>query len=228
MKNRMSGAPEISRVARSKAEARAAYDRMSAWYDCLAGQSEKKFRDIGLQKLNAGKGETILEIGCGTGHALIALARAAGDSGKVYGIDLSAGMVRIAQARVEEMGLTARVQLECGDAAGLPYASEQFDAIFICFTLELFDTPEIPVVLGECRRVLRNGGRIGVVALSRPVRSGPMIRLYEWAHQQFPAYVDCRPIFVQAALQENGFQVHGVDSFTMWGLPVDIVLAGKN
>jgi hypothetical protein len=46
-------------------------------------------------------------------------------------------------------------------SASLPYADRSFSALFICFTLELFDMPEILQVLGECNRMLKPGGRLG-------------------------------------------------------------------
>ena len=215
----------ISRVTRSKAQARASYDRLSHWYDLLAGRSEKRCRDAALRKLGVQPGETALEIGCGTGHALLALARAVGDSGQVYGLDISEGMLQVSQARVEQAGLADRVRLACGDAASLPFADGLFDAIFMSFTLELFDTPEIPLVLQECRRVLRHGRRIGVVAMSARGQAGWMMRAYAWAHDRFPNYVDCRPILLQEALAEAGFQRVEATVVSMWGLPVEIVIA---
>jgi ubiquinone/menaquinone biosynthesis C-methylase UbiE len=220
-------APEISRVSRTKDEAKASYDRMSRWYDVLAGSSEQQFVRLGLEKLAAAKGEVVLEIGFGTGHALVALAQAVGESGKIWGIDISEGMRNLAQKAVEKAGVAARVEMRVGDAAQLPFADGGFDAVFMSFTLELFDTPEIPVVLAQCRRVLRGGGRLAVVAMSKQGEGGSMLRLYEWAHERMPKYVDCRPIYVQQSLEEAGFEVVEAVARSMWGLPVEIIVARK-
>jgi ubiquinone/menaquinone biosynthesis C-methylase UbiE len=215
----------ISRVTRSKAQARASYSRLSRWYDAFSGSSEAKYRDLGLQKLNPQPGETILEIGFGTGRAFLALAKATGETGKVYGIDLSDGMVALAQKRVSDAGLEARVDLRQGDASQLPFPKESFDAIFMSFTLELFDTPEIPLVLGQCRKVLRPGGRMALVTMAKTSPPGTAERIYEWFHTRLPALVDCRPILAQDALREAGFIIVDEAAFSMWGLPVEIILA---
>jgi len=220
------GEHEISRVTRSKEEAKASYDKMSKWYDILA-RPERRYGYAGLQKLRTEEGEIVLEIGFGTGHGILALAQSVGNSGKVYGIDISKGMVHITQSRVRKAGLSERVVLKCGDAARLPFEANFFDAILMSFTLELFDTPEIPIVLHECRRVLRSGGRICVVAMSKKGKANVITRLYEWAHTKLPKYVDCRPIFVQEVLEEAGFQILEVTEMTMFGLPVEIVVARK-
>ncbi len=119
----MSSQAPISSVTRTRAEAKASYDRMSRWYDLLAGTSEKKYKDRGLQKLNARAGERVLEIGFGTGECIKTLAQAVGSAGQVCGIDLSPGMLQVARAKISKAGLSANVALTCGDAARLPFAA---------------------------------------------------------------------------------------------------------
>jgi ubiquinone/menaquinone biosynthesis C-methylase UbiE len=216
---------EVTRVERSKESARVSYDRLSKWYDLLAGNSEKKFADIGLQKLDVKTGEKILEIGFGTGSSLISLAQLTGTIGKVYGIDLSKGMFQVAQDKLKKSGILNRMELQCADAAHLPYSDNCFDAIFMSFVLELFDTPELPLILHECKRTLHNKGRICVVALSKK-KTFP-VKIYEWFHVRFPTYVDCRPIFARKTIEKAGFQIMGVVELVMWGLPVEIIVAQK-
>jgi demethylmenaquinone methyltransferase/2-methoxy-6-polyprenyl-1,4-benzoquinol methylase len=221
------GLKPISRVTRSKEDARASYDRMSRWYDLIAGSSEWKFVQVGLDLLQAAEGEVVLDVGFGTGKSVLALARSVGETGRVYGIDLSEGMRRIASERIGEAGLSDRVDLQCGDAVKLPFENGFFNAVFISFTLELFDTPEIPLVLGECRRVLKGGGRIGVVSMAKVEQESLAVRLYEWARLRLPKYMDCRPIYVHDAVEAAGFPITEMKERQMWGLPVKIVLAKK-
>ncbi len=217
---------DVLRVFQSKDETRAFYDKISKVYDLLAEHSEAPVRRAGLEMLAAGDGERILEIGFGTGHCLIDLARAVGPSGTVFGLDLSQGMLRQAEALVQQGGFSHRVKLQCGDATSLPYHADALDGVFMSFTLELFDTPEIPAVLAECKRVLRPGGRLVVAGMSKESKSGLIVHAFEWTHQHFPNFVDCRPIFVRKAVEAAGFKIEKNDTMHMW-VPVEVVL-GKN
>ena len=172
-------------------------------------------------------GERILEIGFGTGHSLAVLAEAVGSDGKVFGLDLSDEMVRLGEKNLAKAGLLERAQLRCGDAAQLPYEENTMDAVFMSFTLELFDTPEIPKVLSECRRVLKMNGRIVVVGMSKEGEHEPIIGGFEWAHKHFPNFIDCRPIYVRKALEEADFQILKALKKHMW-IPVEIILGAKS
>jgi len=210
-------------LARSREEAKASYDKMSRWYDALWWRFETRIQKGALGDLRAAHGESVLEIGFGTGHCLRDLAQSVGESGAVCGIDLSQGMAAQARLNLSAAGVRQRVRLVRGDAARLPFADASFDAIFICFTLELFSASEIPIVLRECRRILRGRGRICVVAMSSG-RKNPAMRFYAWANKRFPYYVDCRPICAVRALQAAGFQIRAAQEVPLWGLAAQVVI----
>ncbi len=216
----------ISPVTRSKSEARANYNRLSRWYDWIAG-SEAKYRQVGGQALDMQPGERVLEIGFGTGGCLLDFARQVGPDGFVCGIDLSDGMAAVAQDRLAEARLSSQGGIALADAVQAPFREACFNAIFMSFTLELFDTPEIPQVLRQCRRMLHPGGRLAVVALVKTPQPNFAARTYEWFHARMPAAVDCRPIRAQAALQNAGFEIVEVIAEKMWGLLVEIMVGRK-
>jgi demethylmenaquinone methyltransferase/2-methoxy-6-polyprenyl-1,4-benzoquinol methylase len=216
----------VLRVLQSKDETRAFYDKIARVYDLLAEHSEAPVRRAGLHMLEVQPGQKLLEIGFGTGHCLVELAQSVGARGKVYGIDLSEKMREISHARMEDQGLEDRVELRCGDALHLPYPDQSMDGVFMSFTLELFDTPEIPLVLKECRRILRADGRIVVVGMSRVVPEGLVMGVFEWTHRHFPNYLDCRPILVRQALEDADFHIAESRTVKMW-VNVEIVCGVK-
>jgi ubiquinone/menaquinone biosynthesis C-methylase UbiE len=214
---------QISRVTRSKHDASAFYTRISRFYDVSEGSFERKYIHRGVETLSVRKGDTILEIGVGTGGSVIEFAQLVGQSGKVVGIDIAMGMLDVTRKKLQKLGLLSRVELVCKDAVHLPFQDNFYDKVFMSFTLELFDTPEIPIMLSECFRVLKKDGRIGVVSLSKK-NSNVMVRIYEWLHGLFPRMLDCRPIYVKEALQNAGFKTIDASIIFMWGLPVEIVV----
>lgn len=218
--------PGVLRVLQTKEASRQYYNKIAKVYDLLSEEAEKPMREAGLRMLAPQPGEKILEIGFGTGHSLVTIARSVGPQGKALGIDISDAMVMLAQELLFREGVAAQSQVQRGDAEQLPFGDASLDGIFFSFTLELFDTPDLPRVLAECQRVLRPGGRIVVVAVSREGDQGVMLKLYEWTHKHFPNLMDCRPIYVRRALEAAGFTIRDAQVQSMW-VPVEIVLAGK-
>jgi hypothetical protein len=68
----------VLQVLRTKAEARAFYNKIARVYDFLSENSEEPIRNFGLEQLQVREGERVLEIGFGTGTSLVALARMVG------------------------------------------------------------------------------------------------------------------------------------------------------
>ncbi|MCC7084082.1 MAG: class I SAM-dependent methyltransferase [Pirellulales bacterium] len=218
--------PAVARVFNSREETRSFYNKIARIYDLMAEHSEGPMRDLGLKLLAAKSGEKVLEIGFGTGHCVVELANAVGADGLVCGVDLSDKMVEMAQELVAAAGVAERVELKQGDGQAIPYPDETFDGMFTSFTLELFDTPEIPKFLAECKRVLKPGGRCAVVAVSKMGKEGAILKAYEWTHKHFPNLVDCRPIYAKAALEAAGFAIQASEIENMW-VPVEIVVGVK-
>jgi demethylmenaquinone methyltransferase/2-methoxy-6-polyprenyl-1,4-benzoquinol methylase len=198
------------------------YDRISRVYDLLANASEQEIRDYGIHALTLAPGERVLEVGFGTGHGLVAIARAVGPTGLATGVDISAGMTAIARERLERHACP--VAQVIGDARALCFSDCRFHAVFFSFTLERFGA-EISEVMSEARRVLRPDGRVGVVAMDDTLEPGPGSPVYHWLHQHFPHAVDCAPIDVVGVVEAAGFTVETVRAARIWTLPVKAVVA---
>lgn len=201
------------------------YDRISGAYDLVAEPSERRCRERGVDALGLMVGESVLEIGAGTGHGAAALRRRVGANGRVFGVDNSSGMLVTAR-RV--LGPDPNATLVRGDARNLCVAPATFDAALLSFTLESFAAADMWRVLSEVHRALRPAGRVAVIALAKTADANAMTTLYEWIHQRFPSVADCRPIDAAAILRQAGFRVSREETVHIWGLRVAIVTAVKH
>jgi demethylmenaquinone methyltransferase/2-methoxy-6-polyprenyl-1,4-benzoquinol methylase len=203
------------------------YDRISRVYDLISDSSEHAAREAGLTLLGATAGERVLEVGFGTGHCLVALARSVGPQGRVAGVDISAGMAQVARERLTKEGLADRVDLQVADVPPLPFGDAAFDATFMSFTLELFDASKIPAVLHDVRRVLKPNGRLGVVGMELEKDPNWGTKTYQWFHRHFPHIVDCRPIDVPGSVQAAGFTIASQERMEISTLPVAAVVGRR-
>lgn len=201
------------------------YDFLSYFYEYLT-RYESISKDRGLDVADIQRGDVVFEAGFGTGQIVIASAVEVGKYGHVFGIDVSSKMLKKTRKRVKKHKLTKRVDLQLGDVRHLPYTSGIFDVVFTSYLLDLIDTSAISHVLQEFKRVLKPGGRLIVVNMSKDQKSTTM-NLYEWFYKRVPSlFGGCRPVIIEPFLEALRFQHvkkerilagHVIPSEIVWG-----------
>jgi ubiquinone/menaquinone biosynthesis C-methylase UbiE len=137
------------------------YDRLAPLYRLLLllFLVPRGARRAAVEALDLSAGASVLEVGCGSGSNLPLLVDALGPSGKVYGVDVSTGMLDRAQRLVERRGWS-NVELRLEDAARLR-CPDQLDAVL--FGLSYAVLPEPRTALEAGWQLLRPGGRLVIV-----------------------------------------------------------------
>lgn len=133
------------------------YDRRSQTYDNSEWHLQICHRLLEYSPISAG--QTVLDIGTGTGHLAIAAAQIVGERGQVIGVDLSGGMLEQAQSKVDALGLT-NVEFQLADAEALDYPLDRFDHILCANTFPWVEEKEATLRLWY--QFLKPDGRIGV------------------------------------------------------------------
>lgn len=124
--------------------------------------------------LAAQPGERVLEIGPGTGYYTLDVAEWLGEEGELDILDVQQEMLDHTMARARERGL-ANIAPRLGDATGMPYDDESFDAAFLVTVLG--EVPDQNAALRELARVLKPGGRLVVGELMGDPHYVPLKRM---------------------------------------------------
>ena len=148
----------------------AVYRRQRHIYDA----SRKYFlfgRDRLTGELQPGRGDHVLEIGCGTGRNLILAARRYPDA-RFFGIDISAAMLETARTSIERARLTHRITLAQGDAAAFSpdetFHIAGFERVFVSYALSMI--PDWRGALENAYAATLPGGRLHVVDFGQQER----------------------------------------------------------
>ena len=162
------------------------FDRIAGVYDlmnsAMTAGLHHQWRDRAVDRAQVGPGSDALDLCTGTGDLALALRRRIGPDGRVVGSDFSEAMLELARRKSGEEGLA--VEFGWADALELPYGDESFDAVTIGFGAR--NLADLERGLSEMARVLRPGGRLVILEITRPQRE-PLSSFYSlWFDRLVP------------------------------------------
>lgn len=145
------------------------FEKIASKYDLmntlLSFRRHKAWRKFTMKKMNVNIGDTALDVACGTADWTIALAHAS-NTGKVIGLDFSKNMLVVGEKKVRDFHLDKQIELIEGNAMKLPFPDNTFDHTTIGFALR--NVPDIEIVLSEMMRIIKPGGKVVSLELSKP------------------------------------------------------------
>ncbi len=171
----------------------------------LSGGRDRAWRRVAARRLGPRPGERALDLACGTGDLALDMGRT---GATVVGVDFTHAMLTRAAARDRQ----GRLQLIGGDALRLPFGDASFHLAGIAFGVRNF--ADLDAGLAELARVLRPGGRLGVLEFSRP--HGPLAPLAR-------LYLDrVMPLLGRLVSGREGPYDYLADSIRAWPTPGDL------
>ena len=154
----------------SKEKIEGMFDNIAKDYDSLnhimSLSIDKIWRRKALKKIkDAGEAPRVLDVACGTGDFSIAIAKAV-KKGEVIGVDISKEMLEVMRQKVLKNKLESIISQEVGDGEALRFPDGSFDRVVNAFGIRNFEDRDKG--LREALRVLKYGGRLVILELSRP------------------------------------------------------------
>lgn len=124
-----------------------------------------------LSAANITAEDRVLDLGCGLGNILIALAERIDFIHPAAGVDISPDLVRIGEREIAQAGLHDRIGLQVAPATRLPFEDGAFDVVLTSHVLKHLDDEALLTSLREVVRVLRPGGRFLLWEFEKSARS---------------------------------------------------------
>ena len=179
-----------------------AYDRWAPIYDLVFGGVFSKGRRAAIIATN-NIGGRVLEVGVGTGISLPQYA----PNLRIFGTDISEGMLRKAKARVAELRLKNVEGLAVMDAEKLEFPDNSFDVVMAQYVVTAVPNPE--AALDEFARVLRPGGEM--ILLSRVSADAGLRHFIERRLQPVVRQLGFRTDFAWSRYTQWASKAHGVE-----------------
>jgi ubiquinone/menaquinone biosynthesis C-methylase UbiE len=164
------------------------------WDQMRAGYFDESVREAAIAKANLRPNMVVADVGTGTGYVATGLAPLVH---KVYGVDASAEMLRVAEESMRQQGFT-NVEFKAGDGLNLPFEDNSLDAVFANMYLHHIEEPSLAIA--EMVRVLKPGGVLAITDEDE--------HEHEWLHEEMDDVWlgfdrdQIRRWFVEAGLKE--------------------------
>ncbi len=206
-----------------------AYNRRSWVYSKTVAPMEWEYHWMALEKAQIQPKENVLEVAVGPGLTLLEIARRVGKGTTVYGMDISTGMLQLTEQRLRSNGFSL-FELKEGTAQNIPFADNRFDLLYNGYMLDLIPEGEMPGILAEFKRVLRPGGRMVLLNMSKPDGQAVIFRekLYRVLPPGIVLYLmgGCRPVLMEELVKKAGFS-EVQRTYIAGKAPSEIVVADK-
>lgn len=165
------------------------FDNIAPTYDTLnhrlSWDIDKVWRRKAIRQLKSAAPQTLLDIATGTGDFAILAAKMLRPQ-RLVGVDISEGMMEVGRKKVAKEKLEDIVTFRKEDCMELSFEDESFDAVTAAFGIRNFS--DLDRGLREMCRVLKKGGSLSVVELTRPMKF-PMRQLFKlYSHTFLPLY----------------------------------------
>jgi ubiquinone/menaquinone biosynthesis C-methylase UbiE len=188
------------RSGRRNASGTVNWDRLAASYPRQAWLEKSSLRTL-VALIDPGAEERMLDVGTGTAELLQAMSRAPDRPNEAIGLDASRAM--LGRARPLPPGW----QLICARGEQLPFPDESFDIVTASYLLHVIDPDTRRLVVEECIRVLKPGGRFGAITITPPeTKLGTVVTApARWAAERYPSrLIGLRPLDPEPDLTRAG------------------------
>lgn len=174
----MAALPNKKSEQSKKVQVEEMFNQISPKYDLLnhvlSANIDKLWRKKAINLLIPWQPELILDVATGT--ADFAIAATAIKGARVFGIDISEGMLDVGRIKIFKKGLEERIELIKADSEKLPFKNDTFDAAIVGFGVRNFEN--LKTGLNEIKRVLKPGGVFYILEFSKPAKS-PYKQIYQ-------------------------------------------------
>ena len=200
------------------------YNWIAPVYDLFGILIESKARQRAIEMANIKNGEKILEVAFGTGLNFVEILKR-NPNGWVFGIDISTKMLKKTQKRIARMG-QKNYTLHLCDCRHLPFEDKSFDIVINQYLLDILPSEDFIPILLEFKRVLKNGGKIVLVNMTKGERW--LNRIYEELYKlRPPLLAGCRGVLAQPYLETIGLRDFTREFVSQFGFPSEIIMGMK-